>query len=156
MIAPQLLLIQLFLVLLPAFAAQQAAALPTAWHIERTSDPKSGARHCALISSFGHVTARLGREPGAEKTSWSVAVGFDNAPGSLRYLRVNRAIYTTAEARFRGAEATEIVTRLKAPGAFAFEWAKRPGSAKQAGLFGTGDFAAKAAQCERWIQGPRA
>ena len=156
MIAPQLLLMHLLLALLPAAAGQQVAAIPTAWRVERTSDPSSGARSCALVSSFGDVTARLGREPGAETASWSVAVGFDNAPGSLRYLRIDKAVYTTAEERFRGAEAAEIVARLKAPGAFAFEWAKRPDFAKQQGLFGTGDFAAKAAACERWLEGPRA
>ncbi len=145
----------LFLAVLLAVAGQQAAAIPTAWRVERTSEPAPGGPSCALVSSFGDVTARLATEPGAETVSWTVAVGFDNAPGSLRYLRINRAIYTTAGERFRGAEAAAIVARLKAPGEFAFEWAKRPDSAKQQGLFGTGDFAAKAAACERWLKGPR-
>ena len=34
-------------------AAQQAAAIPTAWRMERTGDLASGARSCALVSSFG-------------------------------------------------------------------------------------------------------
>ena len=54
-------------------------------------------------------------------------------------------------AHFRGAEAEEIVRVLKSPGEFAFEWAKRPDGAKRGGLYGTGDFAAKAATCERWV-----
>lgn len=146
--------IQLFLAVL--LAIQQAAAIPTAWRLERASDPATAARSCALVSSFGDVTARLIKPPGAEKATWSVAVGFDNQPGSLRYLRINKAIYTTDQERFSGAEAAEIVARLKAPGEFAFEWARRPDHAKQPGLFGTGDFAAKADKCESWIRGPRA
>ena len=154
MLGFQLLPVRLLLPMLLAAAAQQTAAIATAWRVELSSEPP--ARSCVLVSSFGDVTARLSRGPGTAEPSWSVAVGFDNQPGSLRYLRINRAVFTTDRERFSGAEAAAIVGHLKRPGEFAFEWAKRPNYAKQQGLFGTGDFAAKAAQCERWIKGPRA
>ena len=147
---------RIFLAVVLAVAGQQAAAIPMAWRVERASDPAMGGRSCALVATFGAVTARLATTPGAPQPDWSVTIGFDNQPGSLRYLRVDEAIFTSARERFEGAEAAEIVAHLKAPGEFAFEWAKRPDFAKQQGLFGTGDFAAKAAQCEDWIKGPRA
>ena len=50
-----------------------------------------------------------------------------------------------------GGDAAEIVALLKTPGEVVFEWGKRPDYSKRGGLFATGDFAAKAAQCERWI-----
>lgn len=153
---PIKLLLAVLLAAVMAADSAWAATLPMAWRIEQTSEPASGGRSCTLVSRFGNVTARLGREPGATAPSWSVAVGFDNAPSSLRYLRINKAVYTTAGERFRGAEAAAIVARLKAPGEFAFEWAKQPDFAKQQGLFGTGDFAAKAVTCESWVRGPRA
>ena len=84
---------------------------------------------------------------------WTVRVGFDNQPGSLRYLRINRSYYTTTGVVFYGPEADAIVALLKSPGEFAFEWAKRPDYSKQQGLFGNGDFATKAAQCEGWMKG---
>lgn len=135
---------------------RQAAAIPTSWRIQRELDLDSGRRSCALVSHGGDVTARLAQRRSPDSPAWSVLVGYDNQPGSLRYLRINRVIHTTAETGFDGAEAAEIVEELKSPGEFAFEWAKRPDFAKRLGLYGTGDFAAKAAVCEDWIEGTRA
>lgn len=127
----------------------QIEAIPMAWRVER--DAGSGQRSCFLVSWGGDVIVRLHKLNSAEAATWSVLVGFDNQPGSVRYLRVNRKYFTTAEQGFRGSEAEEIVRLLKSPGEFAFEWAKSPDHSKRQGLFGTGDFAAKAADCERWI-----
>ena len=140
-----------FLIALPVFVT----AIPMTWYITRDMDPEAGQRSCAVTSLGRDVTARLTEAPEVDKPAWSVRVGFDNQPGSLRYLRINDAYYTTDQESFTGAEAEEIVRRLKSPGEFAFEWAKRPDHAKRPGLFGTGDFAAKAAECERWIAGTR-
>ncbi len=131
------------------------AAVPMTWHIERNTGSASGQRLCSVISLGGDVSARLLKEGPAGDAAWSVAVGFDSQPGSLGYLRVNRKYYTTDKPSFRGAEAAEIVALLKSPGEFVFEWAQRPDHAKRGGLFGTGDFAAKAATCELWIDGTR-
>ena len=87
--------------------------------------------------------------------AWTVIVGHGNTPGSLRYLRIGKAIYTSGRPRFRDSEAGEIVARLRLPGEFVFEWAQGPDQAKRGGLFGTGDFAAKAAICEGWVGGTR-
>ena len=124
-----------------------------AWRVERVGDTDAGARRCLVVSLGGTVKAALSRtgEPGG--TAWTVTVGFGNQPESLRYLRINDAIFQTAEPAFRGADAEVIVARLKRPGEFAFEWFRAPDSAKQPGLFGTGNFAAKAADCEAWIAG---
>jgi hypothetical protein len=84
-----------------------------------------------------------------------VHVGVDNQPGSLRYLRVGKRIFQTAEERFDGAEAAEIVVRLKLPGEFVLEWAARPGGAKRGGLYRTGNFGAQAEACEIWMAGRR-
>ena len=108
-----------------------------------------------MISWGGDVIVRLHKSSQATAATWSVMIGADSQPGSVRYLRVNRKYFTTAEQGFRGTEAAEIVTLLKSPGEFAFEWAKWPDQAKQGGLFGTGDFAAKAAACERWVDQDR-
>jgi hypothetical protein len=121
------------------------------WRVVRESDSASGARICTLISWGRDVSLRLHKPNRAKAPVWSVTVGFDNQPGSVRYIRINRKYFTTAEQAFRGAEAEEIVQLLKSPGVFAFEWAKRPDHAKRQGLFGTGDFAAKAAACEGWV-----
>jgi hypothetical protein len=132
-------------------AAAASAAVSMVWRIDRHTDDGSGAKSCMVASWGRDVTARLSKPPGAKAATWSVRVGYDNQPGSLRYLRIERKIYTTDANRFLGREAEEIVARLKAPGEFAFEWAARPDFAKRQGLFETGDFAAKAAECERWI-----
>ena len=139
---------------------RQIAAIPMAWRIERVADPASGDKSCFVISMGGDVRARLFKEPRATAAAWSLRVGFDNQPGSLRYLRIGKRYFQSAEESFRGAEAEEIVERLKSPGEFVFEWAQRlddtkRGHAKRGGLYGTGDFAAKAAACEAWMKGTR-
>ena len=134
---------------------RQIAGIPMAWRIERHAGSASGDKSCFVISSGGEVSARLFKERRAKAATWSLRVGFDNQPGSLRYLRINKRYFQTAEESFRGAEAEEIVERLKSPGEFVFEWAQRPDDAKRGGLYGTGDFAAKAAACEAWMKGTR-
>ncbi len=140
---------------------RQIAGIPMAWRIERVADPASGDKSCLVISMGGEVRARLSEEGRAKAAAWSLRVGFDNQPGSLRYLRIGKRYFQSAEESFRGAEAEEIVERLKSAGEFVFEWAQRPGNAnqggvKRGGLYGTGDFAAKAAACEAWMKGTRA
>ena len=135
---------------------RRIAAIPMSWRIERRIDPDSGHKSCFVVSRGGNVTVRLFKQRQAKIATWSVLVGFDNHPGSLRYLRINKKYYQTSEQSFRGAEATEIVDLLKSPGVFAFEWGKRPDYSKRQGLFGTGDFAAKVAECERWVLGRHA
>ena len=106
-----------FLIALPTLVT----AIPMSWHITQDVGSESGQKSCA-ITSLGHdVTARLTETPDAGKPAWSVRVGFDNQPGSLRYLRINEKYYTTDQESFIGAEAEEIVRRLSAPGEFAFE-----------------------------------
>ncbi len=139
---------------------RQIAGIPMAWRIERVTDPASGDKSCSVISIGGDVSARLFKERRGKAAAWSLSVGFANQPGSLRYLRIGKRYFQSAEASFRGAEAEEIVERLKLPGEFVFEWAQRPdhanrGGAKRGGLYGTGDFAAKAAACEAWMKGTR-
>jgi hypothetical protein len=131
------------------------AGVPMAWRIERVADPASGDKTCLVISMGGEVRARLSEEGRAKAAAWSLSVGFDNQPGSLRYLRIGKRYFQNAEDSFRGAEAEEIVARLKRPGEFVFEWAQRPDHTKRGGLYGTGDFAAKAAACEAWMKGTR-
>lgn len=127
--------------------------IPMAWRIERESDAALGHNSCVLASRGGDVVAHLFKARGANTATWSVRVGSNNQPGSVRYLRINTRIFQTDQPSFSGNQAMEIVRLLKSPGEFAFEWAERPDFAKRAGLFGTGDFAAKAAACERWIFG---
>ena len=121
------------------------------WRVDRQDDAASGGRSCFVISWRSDVIVRLHKPRQATAATWSVMIGADSQPGSVRYLRINRKYFTTAEQGFRGTEAEEIVKLLKTPGEFAFEWAKWPDHSKQGGLFGTGDFAAKAAACERWV-----
>lgn len=139
----------LILLLLPV------AALPMAWRIERVPGAAAGDRSCTVISLFGAVRARLSAQGRAGAPAWVVRVGEDNQPGSLRYLRIGKRIFQTDRERFQGAEAAEIVARLKMPGSFAFEWAAQPGYAKHAGLYETGNFAEQAAICEDWMTGTR-
>lgn len=131
------------------------AGVPMAWRVERQVDPASGDKSCFVISMGGDLRALLFKDRRATAAAWSLRVGFDNQPGSLRYLRIGKRYFQSAEESFRGAEAEEIVERLKSPGEFVFEWAQRPGYAKRGGLYGTGDFAAKAAACEAWVGGTR-
>ncbi len=140
------------LAFLPLFAAA-ATELPDG---DRAGLP----RQIAGISMGGDLRVRLFKERRAKAAAWSLRVGFDNQPGSLRYLRIGKRYFQSAEESFRGAEAEEIVARLKSPGEFVFEWAQRlddtkPGHTKRGGLYGTGDFAAKAAACEAWMKGTR-
>lgn len=134
-----------------------AAVIPMSWRVERVIDPDSGLKTCRVVSLGGDVIARLSRERGQGREAvWSVLVGVDNRPGSLRYLRIEEKIFQTAEASFRGAAAADIVARLKAPATFVFEWIQDFDEAKRGGLFGAGDFAAKAADCEAWLLGIKA
>lgn len=109
-----------------------------------------------MISRGGDVVARLRELRQGPPPAWSVVVGFDNQPGSLRYLRINDSYFTSDAPSFHGSEADAIVALLGTPGVFTFEWAQRPDYAKRQGLFGTGDFAANAAACEDWMKGTRA
>ncbi len=135
------------------------AALPMAWGVERELGPGPGARACVVVSLGGEVRARLAEPeeggPGGSGPAWTVGVGVGNQPGSLRYLRVGKRIFQTAEERFEGAEAAEIVARLKLPGVFVLEWAARPDGAKRGGLYATGNFAERAESCETWMTGRR-
>ncbi len=134
----------------------QIDVIPMAWRVERENDTASGDRSCFLISWGSDVIVRLHKPNQAKPATWSVMIGFDSQPGSVRYLRINRKYFTTAEQGFHGSEADEIVQLLKSPGEFAFEWGKRPDYAKRQGLFGTGNFVAKAAECENWMKGTKA
>ena len=129
----------------------QIDVIAMTWRVDRQDGAASGDRSCFLISWGGDVIVRLHKPRQAKAATWSVMIGADSQPGSVRYIRINRKYFTTAEQGFRGTEAEEIVKLLKTPGEFAFEWAKWPDHSKQGGLFGTGDFAAKAAACERWV-----
>jgi hypothetical protein len=131
------------------------AALPMAWRVEREPGDGPGTRACAVVAMTGEVRAWLTEAEGGGTVTWEVRVGVDNQPGSLRYLRVGKRIFQTAEALFVGAEAAEIVARLKLPGDFVLEWAARPGGAKRGGLYRTGNFAAQAETCETWMAGRR-
>ncbi len=132
------------------------AALPMAWRIERVLDTDPGGRACVVVALTGEVRARLAEPEGGGAAVWAVGVGVGNQPGSLRYLRLGKRIFQTAEERFDGAVAAEIVARLKRPGEFVLEWAARPDSAKRGGLYQTGNFAERAETCETWITGRRA
>ena len=132
-----------------------AAALPMAWRVERVPGDRPGARACVVIGLTGALRARLAEPEAGGTAAWTVRVGVGNQPGSLRYLRLGKRIFQTAEARFDGAEATEIVARLKRPGEFVLEWAAGPDGAKRGGLYATGNFAEQAETCETWITGRR-
>lgn len=133
-----------------------AAALPMAWRVERDAGSGPGVRACAVVAPTGEVRARLTEPEGGGAAVWAVWVGVGNLPGSLRYLRVGKRIFQTAETRFEGAEAAGIVARLKRPGEFVLEWAAGPGGAKRGGLYETGNFAERAEACETWMAGTRA
>ncbi len=135
------------------------AALPMAWRVERVLGEGAAGRVCVVATLTGEVRARLAEPedggPGESEPVWTVGVGVDNQPGSLRYLRLGKLIFQTDREHFDGAEAAEIVARLKLPGEFVLEWAARPGDAKRGGLYETGNFAAQAESCEIWIAGRR-
>ncbi len=135
------------------------SALPMAWRVERELGSGPGGRSCSVVALTGELRARLAEPgeggPGGSEPVWSVRVGVGNRPASLRYLRLGKRIFQTAEARFEGAEAAEIVVRLKLPGEFVLEWAAGPGGAKRGGLYATGNFAEGAEACETWMTGRR-
>ncbi len=131
------------------------AALPMAWRVERVLGDGPGGRTCVVVALTGELRARLAEPEAGGVAAWTVRVGVGNQPGSLRYLRLGKRIFQTAEARFEGAEAAGIVARLKLPGEFVLEWAAGPGGAKRGGLFNTGNFAAEAEACETWMAGTR-
>jgi hypothetical protein len=141
----------LVLMLLPV------AALPMAWRVEREAGSGSGPgeRSCTVVSLGGELRARLAEGEGGGTAVWTVRLGVDNQPGSLRYLRVGKRIFQTDKARFDGAKAAEIVARLKLPEVFVLEWAAGPGGAKRGGLYQTGNFAERAETCETWMSGRR-
>jgi hypothetical protein len=132
-----------------------AAALPMAWRVEREDGDGPGARACAVVALTGEVRARLSEPEAGGAAAWTVRVGAGNQPGSLRYLRLGKRIFQTAEERFDGAVAAEIVARLKRPGEFVLEWAASPGGAKRGGRYATGNFAEPAEFCETWMTGRR-
>ncbi len=82
-----------------------AAALPMAWRVEREPGDGPGTRACAVVALTGEVRVRLTEAKSGGAAAWAVWVGVDNQPGSLRYLRVGKRIFQTAEERFDGAEA---------------------------------------------------
>ncbi len=127
------------------------AALPMAWRVEHEAGDGPGRRSCSVVAMTGELRARLA-EP---DLAWTVRVGVGNQPGSLRYLRLGKRIFQTAGARFEGAEAAEIVARLKLPEVFVLEWAASPDGAKRGGLYATGNFAEGAETCENWMAGRR-
>ena len=133
-----------------------ATALPMAWRVERELGDGPGMRSCVVAALTGELRARLSEPEAGGAAVWTVRVGAGNQPGSLRYLRLGKRIFQTAEDRFDGAEAAEIVARLKRPGTFVLEWAARPGGAKRGGLYQTGGFAERAEACETWMTGTRA
>ena len=121
------------------------AALPMAWRVEREPGDGTSGRACAVVSLGGELRARLAEPEDGGEPAWAVRVGVGNQPGSLRYLRVGKRIFQTAE----------IVARLKLPGEFVLEWAARPDGAKRGGLYKTGNFAERAQACETWMTGRR-
>lgn len=121
------------------------------WHVERHVSLSSGERVCRIVSVDGVVNLVVTTTRSDPRAVITVHVGSGDRPGSLRYLRVNEAMFQTAGDAFAGAEAAEIFEALKSPGEFAYEWEPQPGRVKQAGLFGTGDFAERAAQCADWL-----
>ena len=132
-----------------------AAALPMAWRVERELGAGPGARACVVVALTGEVRARLSEPAAGGAAAWTVRLGVDNQPGSLRYLRLGKRIFQTAEERFDGAAAAEIVAWLKRPGEFVLEWAASPDAAKRGGLYQTGNFAEPAEACETWMRGRR-
>lgn len=121
----------LILAAAPAGPLRHVDAVPMTWRIERRSGPEAGAKSCLVISLGGNVTALLTKPRGASAGIWSVRVGYDNQPGSLRYLRIDKKYFQTDRPSFRGGDAAEIVALLKAPGEVVFEWGKRPDYSKR-------------------------
>ncbi len=127
-------------------------AIPMAWRIDRGSAAGEPAI-CAVVSLGGDVNALLRKGEPGDALAWSVAIGAGSEPNSVHYLRIGRQIFQTSGEEFGAADSRRIVEALKSPGEVAFEWFQRPGFIKRQGLFATGDFAARAAKCERWMTG---
>ena len=121
---------------------RSAAIISMSWRLESMVDANSGEKICRVISLGDDVTARLNENPDGVEAAWSVMVGVDNQPGSVRYLRINRKIFQTAEPSFVGDDAADIVALLKDPGDFVYEWIKGPEETKRGALYSIGDFAA--------------
>ena len=135
-------------------ASPAAAMIAMSWSLESRVDPATGDKSCLITSLGGDITARLSLDKDYT-TIWSVMVGFDNKPGSVRYLRIDGEVFQNAEASFQGDVAVDIVARLitPTPGLFVFEWIKGPNETQRGGLYGAGNFAAKASLCEAWLWG---
>jgi hypothetical protein len=54
------------------------------WRVERERDTASGERICTQISWGRDVSLRLHKPNRAKAPVWSVTVGFDNQPRSVR------------------------------------------------------------------------
>ncbi len=132
-----------------------AAMIAMSWTLESRVDPATGDKSCLITSLGGDITARMSLDSQDYTTIWSVMVGFDNQPGSVRYLRIDGEVFQNAEASFQGDVADDIVARLitPTPGLFVFEWIKGPDETKRGGLYAAGNFAAKASLCEAWLWG---
>ncbi len=132
-------------------APRPAAMISMSWRVVSNIDQDSGEKTCRVISLGDDVTARLSLKSSGGEPVWSVTVGFDNQPGSLRYLRIKRELYQTDKPLFSGSDAAAIVALLKTPGDFVYEWIMSPNETKRGALYGNGNFAAKAALCEAWL-----
>ncbi len=135
---------------------RKIAASPMTWRLERTTGVEPGGKRCALSSRGGDVNAFLRRDPRSKAAAWSIRIGRDSQPNSVLYLRIDKRYFQSRSGRLEGVQAAEIVNLLKGSSVVAFEWARRSDRAKRQGLFGIGDFAAKAAACERWVDLDRA
>ncbi len=134
---------------------QAAAMIAMSWTLESRVNPATGDKSCLITSLGGDITARMSLDSQDYTTIWSVMVGFDNQPGSVRYLRIDGEVFRNAEASFQGDVADDIVARLitPIPGLFVFEWIKGPNEVKRGGVYAAGNFAAKASLCEAWLWG---
>ena len=91
-----------------------AAMIAMSWSLESRVDPATGDKSCLITSLGGDITARLSLDKDYT-TIWSVMIGFDNQPGSVRYLRIDGEVFQNAEASFQGDVAVDIVARLITP-----------------------------------------
>ena len=155
-ISPRVALAAALLVAALLYQAPHAAAMiAMSWTLESKVDPATGDKSCLITSLGGDITARMSLDSQEYTTIWSVMIGFDNQPGSVRYLRIDGEVFQNAEASFQGDVADDIVARLitPIPGLFVFEWIKGPNEVKRGGLYAAGNFAAKASLCEAWLWG---
>lgn len=134
-------------------APRADAMIAMSWTLESKVDPATGGKSCTISSLGGDITAHLSLDPQNKTAIWTVMIGFDNQPGSVRYLRIDGKPFQTAEVSFQGPEADDIVARLitPTPGLFFFEWIKGPNEIERGGLYSAGNFAARASLCEAWL-----